>query len=143
MFGFRALSFWLWTDAGGEPEPEPAPAAASSGGYFVRTRTQKDIDEGRRKLGILPPEEEVKAEEAIAAAVEAASQLSRAKAESQAATDALQAQARAEALFLAVYRAVYPQLVEAQILEAFRLEAQRRAQELEEEAFVILLMSAL
>lgn len=120
-----------------------AQAQSFSGGWLYpeQRRTRKDIEDRRKALGILPPEEEARAEEAVAQAAQATVELSQAKPETQAATDAMQAQERAQALFLKMYLAVYPQLVAAQILEAFRIETARRAAELEEEALVILLSS--
>lgn len=142
FFGARYFGPRYWGDGGNET-PIVVVQESFSGGWEPRRRTRKDIQEGRRKVGIpeLPEEQEIRAEEAVVQAVEAASTLARAKPETQAASDALESQRRAEQLYLDVYLAVYPQLQEARILENFRLEAIQRARELEEEAFSILLLS--
>lgn len=102
--------------------------AQLSGGWEPRRRTQEDVEEGRRRLGILPPKQEK--QQAVRG---------QAKPESQAATEVLLAQP--EEPLTQAYRAVYPQLIEAQVLETFRLEAMQRARQLEEEAIVVLLLS--
>lgn len=113
----------------------------NSGGWEPRRRTKEDVEEGRRRLGILPPKQEQKALEALTQAAQASIALEKSRTESQAATDALLAQQRAEDLFLKAYLAVYPQLVQSQILETFRIEAARKQAEMEEEAFALLLLS--
>lgn len=107
-----------------------------SGGYAVRTQTQEEKKLKRIELGILPPESEERAEQALIQAVQAAQALSVAKPETQAATEALQAQERAEKLFIQAYLSVYPALEEARILETLKLEAQLL---LQEEEFAIVL----
>lgn len=107
-----------------------------SGGYFPRS--PGDIKRRRIELGILPPEEEKQAERAIEQVVQATAALAKAKPETQAATDALKAQDRAEKLFSEAYRKVYPALEQAQILEAMQQEAQRLQEE--EYAFVLSLL---
>lgn len=140
MFGNSFFGAPYFGDSYFGPGGEAQQVAQFVGGWEPRRRTTRDIEEGRRRLGMLPPVEAVKAEEAVAQAVEAASALSKATPETQAATDAMEAQRQAERLYLSVYLAVYPQLVEAEVLENFRLEARQRALELEQEAFSILLL---
>lgn len=113
-----------------------------SGGYFdyprARRRTPEDIKRERIELGILPPEEERRAEAAIELAIESAVAISLAKPDTQAATDALKSQQRAQDLFIQAYLAVYPALEEQRILDALRLEAHRLVL-LQEEEFAIVL----
>lgn len=110
-----------------------------SGGWPIYAkRDPEHVKRKRIELGILPPEEEQKAEKAIDLAVQSAVALSQAKPETKEAADALQAQQRAQDLFLAAYLRVYPELERQRILEALRLEAHRLVL-LQEEEFAIVL----
>lgn len=111
-----------------------------SGGYFpnIHRPTPDERKQRRIALGILPPEEQKQAEQAIEQVVQATVALAKAKPETQAATDALKSQARAEKLFSEAYRKVYPALEQAQILDAMHKEAQRLQEE--EYAFVLSLL---
>ena len=105
-----------------------------SGGWG---RTEEDVRKSRIKLGILPPDKQEQAEDAVDDSLRATAKFSTAKPETQEATDALQEQRRAYELYAQVYLSVYPALEESSIREAL-VKAQKAA--MEEEAFAIALM---
>ena len=128
-FAYQGAGQFAYQEIPSAPAVDQFPGWLTSG--YKRRPSRRDV-----VLGALPAEQEQIAQGAVQDAAKAAKSLSSAQPETQAATDALEAERKAEALFVAVYLAAYPILEREAVLEAYRQELMDLA---EEEAFVMFL----